>query len=281
MRQTKLISLCIVGALALSACEKSEDAEVSRALKSVNVIDESNLNDIMLTAADPEEAVGYFQRTLAENPDRIDILRGLATSLVRAKRATEGAVIWERVNAHPEANVNDQMNFADALIRTGEWAQAEAILDAVPPTIETYQRYKLEAVIADSNQEWDKADSFYETAVGLTTSPASILNNWGYSKLSRGDFRDAERLFGEAITYDPTLFTAKNNMVLARAAQKNYSLPLIQASQVERAQLLHTMALAAIKQGDTDRGRTLLAQAIESHPRHFEAAVSSLEKLES
>jgi len=90
MRQTRLIPLCIAGALALSACEKSEDAEVSRALKSVNVIDESNLNDIMLTAADPEEAVGYFQRTLAENPDRIDIMRGLATSLVRAKRASRG-----------------------------------------------------------------------------------------------------------------------------------------------------------------------------------------------
>ncbi len=281
MRQTKLITLCISGALALSACEKSENADVSRALKGVNVIDESNLNDIMLTAADPNEAVSYFQRTLAEEPDRIDVQRGLATSLVRAKRATEGAVIWERVTTHEEATVEDQMSFADALIRTGDWERAESILDAVPPTIETFQRYKLEAVIADSNQEWKKADSFYETAVGLTTSPGSILNNWGYSKLTRGDYRDAERLFGEAITYDPTLFTAKNNMVLARAAQKNYSLPLIQATQVERAQLLHTMALAAIKQGDTDTGRTLLAQAIEAHPRHFEAAVSSLQKLES
>ncbi len=281
MRQTKLMTLCISGALALSACEKSQDADVSRALKGVNVIDESNLNDIMLTAADPNEAVAYFQRTLAEEPDRIDVQRGLATSLVRAKRATEGAVIWERVTTHEESTVEDQMSFADALIRTGDWEQAETILDSVPPTIETFQRYKLEAVIADSNKEWDKADSFYETAVGLTTSPGSILNNWGYSKLTRGDFRDAERLFGESITYDPTLFTAKNNMVLARAAQKNYSLPLIQATQVERAQLLHTMALAAIKQGDTDMGRTLLAQAIEAHPRHFEAAVSSLKKLES
>lgn len=281
MRQTKLITLCISGALALSACGKSEDAEVSRALKGVNVIDESNLNDIMLTAADANEAVSYFQRTLAEDPERIDLQRGLATSLVRAKRATEGAVVWERVTTHPEAAVEDQMSFADALIRTGDWERAETILDGVPPTIETFQRYKLEAVIADSNKEWEKADSFYETAVGLTTSPGSILNNWGYSKLTRGDFRDAERLFGEAITYDPTLFTAKNNMVLARAAQKNYSLPLIQATQVERAQLLHTMALAAIKQGDTDTGRTLLAQAIEAHPRHFEAAVSSLQKLES
>ena len=125
-----------------------------------------------------------------------------------------------------------------------------------------------------------KGRQFLRDGRGLTTSPGSILNNWGYSKLTRGDHRDAERLFGEAITYDPSLFTAKNNMVLARAAQKNYSLPLIQATQVERAQLLHTMALAAIKQGDTDTGRTLLAQAIEAHPRHFEAAVRSLQKLE-
>ena len=281
MRQTKAIVLCISGALALSACDKSQDGEVTRALKGVNVIDESNLNDIMLTAADPNEAVSYFQRTLAENPDRIDVQRGLATSLIRAKRATEGAVMWKKVTEHEDATHDDQMGYADALIRTGEWDRAEKVLDDVPPTIETFQRYKLEAVIADSNKEWKKADSFYETAIGLTTAPGSILNNWGYSKLSRGDYREAERLFGEAITYDSTLFTAKNNMVLARAAQKNYTLPLINVTQIERAQLLHTMALAAIKQGDTNTGKDLLEQAIETHPQYFEAAVRSLDKLDS
>lgn len=280
MRHTRSIILCISSALALSACGNPQDAEVSRTLKSVNVIDESNLNDVMLTAADPNEAVSYFQRTLAENPERIDLQRGLAASLVRAKRSTEGAVLWSKVVSHEQANYEDQMNYADALIRTGEWDRAEQVLDQVPPTIETFQRYKLEAVIADSNEEWEKADSFYETAIGLTTSPGSILNNWGYSKLTRGDYRAAERLFGEALTYDSTLFTAKNNMVLARAAQKNYSLPLIQVTQVERAQLLHTMALAAIKQGDTTTGKDLLAQAIDTHPRHFDAAVRSLKKLE-
>ena len=282
MRNTKAVVLCLTSALALAACEKSgnRDGDVTRALKGVNVIDESNLNDIMLSAADPNEAVTYFQRTVAENPDRIDVQRGLATSLIRAKRATEGAVIWKRVTEHKEANHTDQMSYADALIRTGDWDRAETVLDGVPPTIETFQRYKLEAVVADSNKEWKKADSFYETAIGLTTAPGSILNNWGYSKLSRGDYREAERLFGEAITYDPTLFTAKNNMVLARAAQKDYTLPLIQVTQTERAQLLHTMALAAIKQGDTERGKDLLSQAIETHPQHFEAAVRSLKKLD-
>ena len=31
----------------------------------------------MLTVADPNEAVNYFKRTVAENPDRADLHRGL------------------------------------------------------------------------------------------------------------------------------------------------------------------------------------------------------------
>lgn len=280
MRHMKTGLLCLVSAIALAACDKSEDAEVSRALKGVNVIDESNLNDIMLTVADPNESVAYFRKALDADPGRIDLERGLGKSLIRAKRATEGAVIWSKIVDRDEATHEDRIDYADALIRTGEWKKSEKILDTIPPTHETYKRYRLEAMIADSNKEWTKADSFYETAVGLTTKPGSVLNNWGYSKLSRGDYRDAERLFGEAITYDPSLFTAKNNMVLARGAQKNYTLPIIQVSQTERAQLLHTMALAAIKQGDITIGKSLLQEAIDTHPQHFEAAVRSLDTLD-
>ncbi|MEM9432745.1 MAG: tetratricopeptide repeat protein [Pseudomonadota bacterium] len=280
MRQINTAMLCLLGTLAVTACEKAgSDGET--ALKNVNVIDQTNLNDIMLTVADPEEAVTYFQRATRQEPERLDLQRGLGKSLIRAKRATEGAVVWKRVSNHENATDADQVAYADALIRTGAWSDAEKILDSVPPTFENFDRYRLEAMIADSNKEWEKADSFYETAVGLTTRPANVLNNWGYSKLARGDFADAEQLFGEAITYDPSLFTAKNNMVLARGAQKNYTLPIIRVTQIERAQLLHTMALAAIKQGDIDTGKTLLEQAIETHPQFFEAAVNSLAKLET
>jgi len=117
--------------------------------------------------------------------------------------------------------------------------------------------------------------------VGLTTRPSGVLNNWGYSKLTRGDFQDAERLFGDAIRQDSTLFTAKNNLILARGAQRNYSLPVIPMDQVERAQLLHTLGLTAVKQGDVQTGKGLLREAIDTHPQHFEAAVRSLRALES
>ncbi|MCE6951924.1 hypothetical protein LAZ40_19600 [Cereibacter sphaeroides] len=280
MRHPVLIALCLVGSASLSACG-GRDAEVDRALKSVNVIDESNLNDIMLTVGAPDEAVAYFRGALAKDPTRIDLKRGLAKSLVRAQRPAEAATIWSQVvNTHEGTN-EDRVAYADALIRANDWKRAEEELARIPPTHETFQRYRLEAMVADSKKQWNKADSFYETAVGLTTQPAGVLNNWGFSKLTRGDAAGAEKLFYEALTYDPTEFTTKNNLILARGAQHKYDLPVIQMTQRERAELTYTLALAAVKQGNVTVGKGLLQEAIDTHPQYFEAAVRSLAALDA
>ncbi|QYX57547.1 tetratricopeptide repeat protein [Roseovarius sp. SCSIO 43702] len=279
MRQPILVSLCVVALAGLSACDqKNQDA--TRAEAGVNVIDESNLNDVMLTVADPNEAVTYFQRATGEQPDRLDLQRGLAASLIRAKRHVEGASAWRKVTTHPDATDEDRVELADAYIRNSQWAEAKKTLDSVPPTHETFKRYRLEAMVADSNKDWKKADSFYEIAAGLTTTPAGVMNNWGYSKLTRGDYAEAERLFADAIRLDQSLFTAKNNLILARGAQKKYTLPVLPTSQPERAQLLYSLGLTAVKQGDVTIGKGLLRDAIDTHPQHFEAAVRSLRALE-
>lgn len=283
MRHSYILTACLAGSIVLAGCTEKPTGEetVERAFQDVNVIDETNLSEVMLTTADPNEAVSYFQRTLASDPERIDVQRGLATSYVRAKRFTEGAVAWRAVTEHAAATPADSVNHADALIRSGDWTEAETVLDGVPPTHETFERYKLEAMIADANKEWKRADSFYETAVGLTTAPSGVFNNWGYSKLSRGDYDGAEQLFGEAIRIDGKLFTAKNNLVLARAAQGDYTLPVVPMTQVEQAQLLYTMGLAAVKQGDADVGRELLRDAVDTHPQHFDPAIRALEALDT
>lgn len=281
MRHSIFVSMTLAATVALAGCQKAGDAEVDRALEAVNAIDGADLSNLMLNAADPNEGVAYFKRSVGEFPDRIDLQRGLAVSLVRARRYDEAVPAWRKVVKHPESTLDDQVDLADALIRIDEWDEADETLDAIPPTHESFKRYRLEAIVADSDKEWKKADSFYEIAVGLTTRPAGVLNNWGYSKLTRGDFSEAERLFGEAIRQDPGLFTAKNNLVLARGAQRNYSLPVVPMEQTERAQLLHTMALSAIKQGDVEIGKALLRDAIDTHPQHFETAVRSLRALEN
>ena len=279
MRPSLILITALSGMVFMSACGNN-DAAVQEALKDVNVIDESNLNDLMLTVGDPEEAVSYFAGASQQNPERIDLKRGLAKSLVRAGKTNEAIGVWREVLASPEATNDDRVSLAAALIRNNDWTAAAAELNQVPPTFETFERYRLEAMVADSNKDWKKADSFYEVASGLTTKPAGVLNNWGFSKLTRGDAKGAEKLFIEALTYDGTLFTAKNNLVLARATQGKYELPVVDMTQTERAELLYTMALAAIKKGDTSVGKRLLQEAIDTHPQYFEAASRSLAALE-
>ena len=182
MRHPILLCMCLTGVVAVSACEKSGDETVERAFQDVNVVDETNLNDVMLTVADPNEAVNYFAKAINTSPDRIDLQRGLAASLIRAKRSTEGVAAWKRVVAMEGATPADSVHLADAMVRDGDWKGAEKTLDSVPPTYETFERYRLEAMVADAGEEWSKADTFYETAVGLTTRPAGVMNNWGLLK---------------------------------------------------------------------------------------------------
>ena len=280
MRHPVLPVLCLLGTVALSACQPGVSrGQADKAVAAAAAVDQSNLNDIMLTVADPTEAVTYFKNAVAVSPDRADLKRGLAKSQARAGQFGEAAATMNAVVASPAATDDDRLALADVLIRSNEWVKAEAVLNSIPPTTETYERYRLEAMVADSKKDWKKADSFYEIAAGMTTKPQGVYNNWGYSKLTRGDGAGAERLFIQALTYDPTMFTAKNNLVLARAAQHKYDLPVVQMTQEERARLIYTAALAAIKQGDINQGKRLLREAIDTSPTFFEEASRSLAAL--
>ena len=282
MRQMTLLALCLAGTVPLVACQQGVSrSQADKAVAEVAAIDQSSLNDIMLTVADPVEAVNYFKNALTVSPDRIDLKRGLAKSLSRAGLYSEAVTIQNEIIASPDATDADRLALADVLIRSNDWTKAETVLNSIPPTVETYERYRLEAMVADSKKDWKKADSFYEIAMGMTTKPQGVLNNWGYSKLTRGDGPGAEKLFIQSLTYDPSFFTAKNNLVLARAAQHKYDLPVIQMTQEERSQLLYTAGLAAIKQGDLNEGKRLLHSAIDTSPTFFEAATRSLAALEN
>ncbi|TVS04812.1 MAG: hypothetical protein EA407_03345 [Rhodobacteraceae bacterium] len=281
MRHPIVIALLSGSVFVLSACEDSSRASVTRAIDNVTSIDQKNLAELMLVAGDPEEAVDFFTGQVEERPEDIDMLRGLARSLTRARRGSEAVPVWRRVSQHPEATNDDRVMLADAYIRSNNWDEAEKTLNDIPPTHESFDRYRLEAMIADSKKQWSRADHFYETAAGLTTRPANVFNNWGYSKLTRGNPAEAEPLFMQALQHDPNLFTAKNNLALARAGQGNYSLPLVRMTQHERAKMLFTMAIAAIRKGDTTIGRTLLQDAIDTHPQHYDEAVRALRALES
>ena len=245
----------------------------------LNVIDASDLNDIMLDFADPAQAVTYFRNAVAQDPARIDFKRGLAISLARAGNHAEAVLVYETIQEAGQLTNEDRIAMADGYIRNGGWTEGAAALNAIPPTFETYDRYRLEAILADHNKDWTKADSFYDIARGLTTAPANTLNNWGFSKRIRGDIQEAEDLFRQALRADPSLFRAKVNLVVTRAMRGEYQLPVIPMSDEERALLYYEAAKVAVDRGDRDIARGLLLEAIDSHPRHFGAATDALNAL--
>ena len=272
-----------LSAVLMAACSGSEVTEPPPPpeMPRLAVIDDASLAELMLSVADPAEALAHFRSAHEAAPGRIGPHRGLARALVRAGRASEAVPHWTTIAARSDASNDDRVALADALMRTGDWEAAETALGRVPDTVQTFDRIRLEALVADARGDWDSADGFYETAVGMTTQPAGVLNNWGFSRLSRGDAAAAERLFVEALGHDQTMFTTKNNLAMARGAQRNYTLPLIPMTQTERAQLLHTLAITAIRQDDVAIGRTLLREAVDTHPQHFDEAVRALRALDA
>ena len=280
MRHPGLIALCLIGTVSLTACQQGMSREqAARAVAEAQATDQSITDQVMLTAKDPTESVTYFKNALAVTPGRVSLKRSLAKSEARAGLYAEAAVVLAQIIASPDVTDDDRLALADVQIRSNNWKDAEVTLNAIPPTVESFERYRLEAMVADSKKDWKKADSFYSVAVGMTTRPQGVLNNWGYSKLSRGDGAGAEKLFIQALTYDPTMFIAKNNLVLARASQHKYELPIVNMTQEERAQLLYTAGIAAVKQGDTGNGKRLLQEAIDTSPTYFEQAARSLAAL--
>ena len=280
MRHPGLIALCLIGTVSLTACQQGMSREqAARAVAEAQATDQSITDQVMLTAKDPTESVTYFKNALAVTPDRVSLKRSLAKSEARAGLYAEASVVLSQIIASPDVTDDDRLALADVQIRSNNWKDAEVTLNAIPPTVESFERYRLEAMVADSKKDWKKADSFYSVAVGMTTRPQGVLNNWGYSKLSRGDGAGAEKLFIQALTYDPTMFIAKNNLVLARASQHKYELPIVNMTQEERAQLLYTAGIAAVKQGDTGNGKRLLQEAIDTSPTYFEQAARSLAAL--
>lgn len=273
---------CLVPALLIMACANEFDEPVAGVeIGPANVIDAANLNELMLTVSDPEDGVAYFQNALGQNPERLDLKRGYALSLARARRHAEAARIFGELSVTPAADDILRIEYAHSLARLERWDEAEEQMILVSPWRETARRYLIVAMLADQRSQWDQSDRAYEQARQLSTNPANVLNNWGVSQMSRGSYSQAQRSFEEAIAYNPKLFNAKNNLAVSRALQGDYRLPIVTVNEVERATLLHNIAVIALRRGDREQAKGLLTMAMEAHPRHYSAAAEKLAALES
>lgn len=264
----------------LAACDTPSIAEKKDPFGS-NVIDAAGINDLLLTAGDPNESVTYFEAALAKEPDRADFRRGLAKSLTRAKRYPEAGRIYQEMIALGQDEPADKLDYAMVSAHLQKWDEVERVVGTVPAGLNTSRRYLVEALLADHKQNWTAADTAYASAEALTTNPAGVLNNWGVSMMSRGDLPRAEGTFERALTFNSRLFSAKNNLAISRGLQGNYQLPVVPMTEKEKAIILNNLGLIALRKGEKSIAKGLLAAAVDTHPQHYAAAANRLAALEA
>ncbi|MEO0429147.1 MAG: tetratricopeptide repeat protein [Pseudomonadota bacterium] len=269
----------IVAAVLLAGC--SDSIEEKPDPFAGDIIDEAQLTQLMLTAGDPDSAVRYFEQGLAREPERADFRRYLARSYARARRYPEAARTYQELLALQQETPSDRLEYAFVAVRLDRWEDAEALANGIPQTIDTPRRHMMDAMLADRSSDWELADAAYARAEERSSNPSDVLNNWGVSLMSRGEYERAEATFERAISYNSRLFSAKNNLALSRGLRRDYRLPVVPLTAEEKAVISYNLGVIALRQGDKRVARGLFAKAVDEHPRHYQAAAAQLEQLET
>lgn len=282
LRRLALAPCLVASALALSACggmpSATTDAEAERA-DNRNPLDQQSINEIMLTVAGPDEAVVYFRDALRSDPESPTLRRGLARSLAKAGRYAEARTVFRDLVEANQAMDRDHVEYALTLARLDQWDEARVEAAKVPDDHTSDRRVMLSALLADHDGNWALADESWERARALSPHPAAILNNWGVSKMARGDFAAAEALYEQALVFDPSLFGAKNNLAICNGLQRRYRLPVVTLTAEEKAVLLHNLGVIALRQGDRAMAESLFQQSLNAAPSYYAPAAEKLAAL--
>lgn len=269
-------ALCIAACIGLAGCQSvSEFADPL----APDIVREAGLSEQILNSGDPKSAVAYYQRAVAATPDDVAMRRGLARANLRAGDLRGAAGAMDAVLASGAATPQDQVDRAFIAVKLDDWERASAMAAALPADHDSARRAQLEALVADRAREWSAADAAYARALAAAETPAQVLNNWGVSRMARGDAEAAAATFQRALAVDPRLFAAKNNLAIARAMSGSYVLPDGVATDRERAVLKHNMGLVALRRGDAAAARRLFDEALATHPQHYRAAAEQLAAL--
>ena len=83
-------------------------------------------------------------------------------------------------------------------------------------TVENYHRL---GILADREQRYQEAESYYRRALAVNPTDGRIWNDLGYSYLLQGRLQEAELALGRAVALDPKDGRARNNLGLVLGHQ--------------------------------------------------------------
>ena len=284
------ISLVIPLALALGACMTTQsdfetpDPVVQEAVPDETIVEAVERGHEALEQDRFESALTIFQQVLRSRPDHAQAKLGSAESYLGLGLYEEAVRAFREAGSDPEVGVAALQGKGIALLVMGESDSAyEALNAAVDERPDLWRAWNAIARYHDDRAEWDRADAAYDTSAAAAPSKSvgSVLNNWGVSKMARGDYSGAADLFERALVTDDSLDTARTNLRLSLAFQGRYAEAMSGVGQKEKPGMLNNIGFVAMMKGDHARAEAYFLRALESSPRFNEAASKNLELLAS
>ena len=136
-------------------------------------------------------------------------------------------------------------------------------------------------VLADLNNDFERAARFYALAQQIEPRSALVANSQAYSFYLAGKWSEAEMQYRRGIGFDSRYEPLWRNYGLLLARMGRYEEALSNFEQVEgRAEASNDVGYICLIEGKLDMAEQFFRSAIDQSPAHFEMAWENLRRVE-
>jgi tetratricopeptide (TPR) repeat protein len=220
------------------------------------------------------KAESLFRRAVQAEPDNVPAQIGLARALGGLGKASEAQAVLE--SAAKAAPTDPRPLHALARLWASQGKLDEAVKyhqSAIAVAPDFLQAYLDQGDLHLARNEIDKAIAVLRSAVGKVKDPVPALFRIGVANQAAGRWEEAERAYVEAVSREPRLFGAYNNLAFMSANRKvNLDQALAWAQKAnelapQSATVRDTLGWVHRARGDLPTAARLIEEAVKLDPR--------------
>jgi len=279
-----LLALLLLGACASGPSGSTRNSESEAPLleqfAGLSVEEIIQSGDAAAQAGDTERALFIYTQALAldDNPEtwlKVGRIHAYLDQLVYAWQAFEKTLQLdpESAVAHEELGIL----YVESKQRLPALEHLKRAVEIDP---KRWRANNTLGVLADTERDYPTAIGYYEAALAANPNSALLLTNLGYSYYLAGELEDAERYFRVALgtdrNYRPA--TANLGLVYARRGQYEYAVDILQ-NLMDRPKAYNDVGYIAFNNGDLEKSKELLSEAIRLSPVYYETARKNLDNV--
>jgi Tfp pilus assembly protein PilF len=230
---------------------------------------------------DAEKAQESFSKVLTVKPESTQASLGLAESQLALGQANESLQLFAALETQPELRAVALQGQGLSHYRLGRRDLAKQFLgDAINVDGTLWRSWNALGQLHDADEDWEAANTAYQTGIAENPNSASLHNNKGMSLLMQEKVEAALAEFDQAVALNSGLKTAASNRQIALAMLGRYSEALKGVPQGERYIVLNNIGYIAMTKGDLKRARHYFNLAAEESPSYYEQAEENLRNVE-